>query len=235
MLVTVHGISRNARAHVQAFAALAERYGIAVVAPLFDHQNFPDYQRFRRKGRGIRSDHALAEILLDVAGRTPLRTDRFCIFGYSGGAQFAHRYAFANPERITAMALGAAGWYTLPRQKDRFPHGLNSNPIMPDLDFDAEQILQIPACVFVGERDTERDHALNRSARIDKHQGKTRLCRARLWVRMMNRAARHRGLATPILLDTLPRVGHSFSDSVANGKIIERVVCFLFGAANLRR
>lgn len=230
VLVTVHGISRNARTHVRRYAALAEQRGVIVVAPHFGKRRFPDYQRLGRAGRGERADRMLDRILAEVARATGARTDRLHLFGYSGGGQFVHRYAMAYPERVAAIAIGAAGWYTFPDPERRYPYGIKPSPALPDVHFDIGRFLRIPTWVLVGEDDDVRDAALRQSDRLDRRQGATRLERGRRWVEAMNAAARARGLAaTHYRFIALPDADHSFSRSIRHGGMAERVFDCLFG------
>jgi predicted esterase len=57
-----------------------------------------------------------------------------CTSGFSGGAQFAHRFAYAHPERTQAVAAHSAGWYDPPPSWAR----------------------QVPFLVTVGLEDTQR-------------------------------------------------------------------------------
>ena len=86
---------------------------------------------------------------------TGARGDRFYLTGYSGGAQFAHRYAFAYPRRVAALAVCAAGWYTFPDPGLVYPHGLRLGGRLPGVTFNPAAILRVPAVAFVGARDTE--------------------------------------------------------------------------------
>lgn len=229
VLVTVHGISRNAHTHVRCYAGLAEQRSVIVVAPRFDKQRFPDYQRLGRAGRGERADRMLDRILAEVGRATGARTDRLHLFGYSGGGQFVHRYAMAYPERVAAMAIGAAGWYTFPDPERRYPYGIKPSPALPDVHVDIGRFLRIPAWVLVGEDDDVRDAALRQSDRLDRRQGATRFERGRRWVEAMNAAARARGLAAHYRFIVLPGADHSFSRSIRHGDMAARVFECLFG------
>lgn len=231
ILVTVHGISRNARTHVRRYAALAEQRGVIVVAPRFGKKRYPDYQRLGRAGRGERADRMLDRILAEVARATGARTDRLHLFGYSGGGQFVHRYAMVYPERVAAVAIGAAGWYTFPDPEQRYPYGIKPSPTLPDLQFDAARFLRIPAWVLVGEEDDVRDAALRQSDRVDRRQGATRLERGRRWVEAMNAAALARDLTAHYRFIALPDADHSFSRSIRHGDMAARVFECLFGGA----
>ena len=59
ILVSVHGISEKPADHTERFSDLAERHGVAVVAPHFELSIWRDYQRLGREGKGPRADLAL--------------------------------------------------------------------------------------------------------------------------------------------------------------------------------
>ncbi len=230
LLVSVHGISRNAEEHIRAFAALAEARAVAVLAPLFDRQNFRGFQRLWTSPRngGHSAEPAFLAMLDDVSARTGLDAGRLCLFGHSGGAQFVHRFAMAHPDRVVRYVVSAAGWYTLPDLARPYPYGMKpSRRVPPEARFDIDAFLRIPACVFVGERDTQRDRALNTASTIDSHQGTSRRERAEAWIGAMTTAARWRGLDTCFTLRVLPGSGHDFTEMVQAG-LAEAAFRFLF-------
>ncbi len=228
LMISVHGVSRNARQHAALLAPLAERFGVVLVAPLFTQQLFPDYQRLGRLGRGPRADLALDQIIGDVLYKTACDFKRLYLFGYSGGGQFAHRYAMAHPERVGGVVVGAAGWYTFPDASIRFPRGNAASAELNSLHFDAERYLRVPMSVVVGSEDNKRDAELNKSARIDKQQGLNRLQRGENWIMAMRRQAEVRGLATPYSIETMPGIRHSFKDGMQSGQLGERIFRLLF-------
>ncbi len=215
ILVVVHGISRNAAEHAEAFAAVAAERGAVLVAPLFSRELFPDYQRLGRRGRGLRADLALEAMLSDVRHRLGVATRRIHLFGFSGGAQFAHRYALAYPERVAGLMLAAAGWYTLPDPGLPFPRGLAPCERLPDLRFSLPAFLRIPITVLAGERDTLRDDTLNRNRLIDRRLGSNRFERARRWVELLTAAAAGLGIPARLRFLPLPASDHDFATCAA--------------------
>jgi pimeloyl-ACP methyl ester carboxylesterase len=121
LLVTVHGISRNAETHAGVFSRVAQKRCAVLVAPFFDGNAFTDYQRLGRRNLGARADRALARLVEHVGALTGAATGGILLFGYSGGAQFAHRYALAYPERVAAAVVASPGWYTFPDEKRMYP------------------------------------------------------------------------------------------------------------------
>jgi len=227
LLISIHGISRNAREHVEAFTKMADRYGAVVLAPVFTDYRYGDYQRLGRRGRGSRADLALQRLASHVIFEWGLASSRFYLYGHSGGAQFAHRYAMAYPQDVAGLGLSAAGWYTLPDPEQPYPYGIKPTPDSYGLTLDPAEFLQVPACVFVGENDVSRDGAFNRSDKLDAMQGRNRIERAAYWVESMNRAAAAFDLRTRYTLHVLPDADHDFEELVDAGLPRELFACLL--------
>lgn len=235
VVVTVHGISRNAEEHARRLAPLAERHGAVLVAPLFDEKRFPDYQRLGRESgakgpRGGRADRMLARIVAEVGRITLADTRRLYLFGFSGGGQFVHRFAMAYPERVASYAVGAAGWYTFPDATVPFPRGTRTRRCLSDVCFDPERYLRVPALVLVGERDMHEGSAMRQTRKVNDQQGASRLERGEHWVAAMQEAALSYGYGTRFGFATLARSGHSFRRAVKRGRLGEQVFAWFFGA-----
>lgn len=227
ILVAVHGISRNAREHAERFAPLAEQAGVVLVAPRFNRKRYSRYQRLVAGPGGRRSDRMFDAVVGEVRGLVGMPDAPLYLFGYSGGAQFVHRYAMAYPRRVARAVIGAAGWYTFPDARVRYPRGLRSDP--EELRLDSPACLQVPMTVVVGGDDTARDDALNQSRRIDRQQGENRRERGRRWIAAMQAAARAVGLATPYHFEVMAGVGHDFSAAMRVGNMGSLVFDHLFG------
>ena len=210
-LVLVHGISRNAAELVVRFAALAEQSGVPLIAPLFRRESYGQYQQVVDPRTAVASDRALDDILADVSARFGLGTRRIALFGFSGGAQFVHRYTLIHPQRVRACVPVSAGWYTMPDPDLAWPLGLKGLPGGP-LDPAAQAV---PFHLIVGQRDRRDDDALRRSARLDALQGVNRHARAKSWHRALRRA----GWSEQSSLTVLPRTRHNFSCAHRNGLI----------------
>jgi len=230
LFVTVHGISRNAREHARLFAPLAELYGVVVLAPLFPAQTHDDYQRLGRKDDSEHAGRVLEAMVDDVGKLTGAKAEHFFLFGYSGGGQFAHRYAMSHPERISAYAVGAAGWYTFPDHRLTYPHGLKPCKSRPNMKLVPKRFLAIPAMVLVGERDTRLDTALRKTSKVNGQQGTSRLERGRRWVAAMRQTAQDQGLKGSFDFIALPDCGHSFMQCMQRGNMGGVVFDHLFGS-----
>jgi len=231
VFVSVHGISRNAEEHLQGFAAQAERYGAVMLAPHFPQRDFPYYQRLGSSSREGRSDLAFDQVLQDAVAWLGINPIPLAVFGFSGGGQFAHRYAMFYPKRVARMVLGAPGWYTFPDPDRPYPLGLRSGEEWPRLKFTMASILKIPTLVLTGEADDLRDEDLNTSRRIDAFQGLNRVERGERWVRAMQALARAYNLPGNFLHENVPNANHAYESYLAHPPFAERVFGFLFGQA----
>lgn len=228
IFIAVHGIHRGMLSQARQFAPLIDAVGGVLVAPLFPKRRFPDYQRLGRLGRGDRADLALKRILADVSHHLGLPAAELVMFGYSGGGQFVHRFAMANPRQVKRMAIAAPGWFTFPDQQQPFPRGIGETAALPDVMFDPMRFLRIPTLVMVGENDVVRDANLRTGKKIGSQQGGNRLDRGRHWIAAMSAAASRFGVDTPFRFTTLPGCGHSFIECMKRGGMGRTVLDFLF-------
>ena len=228
LLVTIHGWSRNAREHAELILPFAKKHGVTLAAPLFDRARFPWFQRLGSNRAKGRADLALDETVAALAKSGRVDGDRIFLFGYSGGAQFAHRYAMAYPDRVARVALGAPGWYTFPDPEQAYPLGIGPSRSFPGLVFEPARFFGVPFKVFVGELDTRRDRNLKKTKRVDRRQGLDRQDRGRRWVQAMIAAARGYGIEMEIGFEVLPGADHSFRRCMEAGQMGERVFEFLF-------
>ena len=223
-IVAVHGIRRRAREQAELLARRAFAAGRPVIAPVFDADRWPRYQQVVRRGR---ADLALLS-LLDALRREGIwRTRQVELSGFSGGAQFAHRFTLLHSALVTRLTTTAAGWYTFP-DRSPFPYGL-----APRLDrtdpwaaCDAEALarfLRLPIQVCVGADDNVRDANTRRGREIDAQQGRTRLQRATRWAKALEHAALELGIQPRVTFIALSACGHSFRQCVERGGL-DRIV-----------
>lgn len=218
VLVVVHGISRNAAEIAMRFAIHPAFSRITIIAPLFTKEGFGQYQQLQtRSPDQTPADVGLNRLLGELAAEHEIDTDRFALFGFSGGAQMAHRFAMFHPGRVTRLCVVSAGWYSLPRTDLPYPYGIGGDDgaalIGPDF-------LDIPTTVIVGNRDTRVDASVRQDDMIDPHQGKNRLRRARCYSRAMAAYAESLSKANRPQLLTLHGMSHDFNQCVAEGNLI---------------
>lgn len=210
-LVLVHGISRNAIELLCRFAPAARLLGIPLIAPYFPTASYDQYQQVRSRKSGPQSDLTLLAILDYVSVQFGVPADRIDIFGFSGGAQFAHRFTFLHPEKVRTCIPVSAGWYTMPDPAKRWPYGLAGAPEA----LSSAAIRAVTFHVMVGRRDSLDDAALRRSPGLDRSQGTNRLARARNWFRAMQSW----DVNAESSFTVLPRTRHSFESAHRRGLV----------------
>ncbi|MBW4709208.1 alpha/beta hydrolase [Roseobacter sp. YSTF-M11] len=177
-LVAVRGVRRDAKLQAALFADKATASGRPVIAPVFDRANWLGYQRVVLCGR---ADLALLDLILGLRSAGIVQSEKLDLFGFSGGAQFAHRFAMLHPERVSRLNIASPGWYTFP-DNATYPYGLWpqrehcdewSHGMISNLD----RFLILPMTVSVGQNDCDRDRNTRTGPAIDAQQGVNRLDR----------------------------------------------------------
>jgi len=222
IIVLVHGISRNAEEIMRSFSQVIDDTSL-LVAPVFSREYARDYQRLGRKGKGPRADYILQSILNELKDEYDCKLRKINLFGFSAGAQFSHRFAFAHPHLIDKVAIVAAGWYTLPSKALDYPMGLKLNGEFTDVQFELARISRIKFRVYIGEKDYLRDKSLNKNKKIDRLQGKNRIERAKNWIDLMRIQAEKQHISNAIKLELLPSVAHDFTDANNQSEICTKV------------
>lgn len=225
VIVSVHGISLNAAEHMVRMRDVADRLGAVIIAPWFDRKQYRGYQTLLCRDGETRADLALIDMLDDVARRFGVDTSRIYLSGFSGGGQFAHRFALFHADRVNACVTCAAGWYTYPDEQRPYPLGIADGSAPHDLR-PHPHADRVPMHVLVGSRDDRVEPSLNMDDDVVAQQGIGRVTRARAWVETMQQhRAAHGG--APVTLSLLDRLGHDFSKAVdRNGLDALIVRCF---------
>lgn len=223
-LVAVHGVQRGAKQQASLLAAQAALLGRPVIAPLFSEKRWPQYQQVVR---GKRADLALLRLMNELRLAGIWQSQQFELSGYSGGAQFAHRFALLYPQIVARLTVASAGWYSFPDEAP-FPYGMAPRPGRsgdwgPRLAAGLERFLRIPIHVCVGSKDCVADAKTRRGEQIDEQQGDNRMMRAKRWVLALQRCAAAKGIESQISFSVLPECGHDFRECVEVGGL-DRVI-----------
>ncbi|KAJ6095984.1 hypothetical protein N7486_006730 [Penicillium sp. IBT 16267x] len=184
LMVLIHSSSRNAPELCKEFSEFAEKISCIILAPLFplerdDPYNSEGYKII--KYDNLRCDQILLSMADEVGARyRRLDIERFLIFGFSGGAQFVHRFAYLYPHRLRAIACGAPGSQTLPDVTRPYPDGVKDMEQIFGLKMQWRQLCLIPTVFIVGDADTDTFYATARGRVEDP----TKLGRYGLTVRL---------------------------------------------------
>lgn len=191
VLFVLHGNGRNATGIRNAWIEEANTKDFILVAPEFSDGDFPggdgyilgnvfqDGDNPSSATLNPEEDWAFSVIepLFDeIKSQTGNLSSTYDIFGFSAGAQFAHRLMMFKPNaRFNKIIASAAGWYTVPDRSISFPYGIGESPIeqvSPSSYFSTDLTLQI------GTLDNDPNaNALRRNSVVDQ-QGDNRYDRA---------------------------------------------------------
>lgn len=160
IVVAVHGSDRDFHELRESFADLADRENLIILAPLFpsgiedteDHDNYK-YILYR----GIRFDQILLAMVDEVVQRFGLKNESFYMFGFSGGAHFAHRFLYLHPERLSAVSVAAPGSVTLIDESQDWWVGTGNIKEVFGLPFRLDIIRQVPVQLLIGDNDLITD------------------------------------------------------------------------------
>jgi pimeloyl-ACP methyl ester carboxylesterase len=225
--VVVHGLSGDPRAVASAFRPLAARHRTPLLVPHFEPPRFKHYQRLAGEGGPLEAARAFDDALSKAAAESGLSFDRVDLIGFSGGAQFAHRYAMLFPLRVRRVVVAGAGWYSYLDPARPFPVGSGPSDMSGGSPVEADRFLAIPVRIMVGENDVRRDGRLRKGEAIDAEQGSHRLSRALRWLEHLRAQAEMRDLVSHASFELLPRTGHSFRQAMRVGMLGDRAFRFL--------
>ena len=216
LLIVCHGVQRNAEDYRNFAITLAERFGVLVVAPLFDKERFP-MARYQRGGL-VGADGAVqpperwtyASIprmvarVRELEGKPDLP---YYLIGHSAGGQFLVRMAAFLPgeaERIIAANTGSHLFRT--READ-FGYGFGGLP--PELSGDdvIRRYLAARLTLYQGTGDVIADPSMDASPPAMR-QGPNRLARGRAAFAAAQALAKEKGWVCNWRLVETPGIAH---------------------------
>jgi pimeloyl-ACP methyl ester carboxylesterase len=158
LLVNVHGTRRNLSAIYGDLKTFADSIPCAVLQPLFPAgiegpNDLDSYKKLRSKS--LSSDLVLLSMLDEVATRWPhVDTKKIFLMGFSGGGQFAQRFLYIHPDRLSAVSIGAPGKVTLLDDQETWPKGIKNVQHVFDRSIDLRSITAVNIHMVVGSKDT---------------------------------------------------------------------------------
>lgn len=221
LIVSLHGLGRNAAGYRDYGRALADRFRALLVVPLFDRSRFPTW---RYQWAGIeRRDPESGALMLEPAQQWTVAilraiVDRvraeegaaampYVVLGHSAGAQFLLRAtAFAPLDAARIVIANPSSWI-LPTTAERFPYGFGGLPGELADEPALRRFLAQPITVFLGTADIgSADLSMTTGAR---RQGAHRYARGRNAFELAARTAQAHGWTFGWRLVEVPGVGHS--------------------------
>lgn len=174
LLVVVHGSDRVHQHTRDMFIDLAEEKNLVILAPLFpcgiDDPADTDGYKYIQFG-DIRFDHLLLDMVRETEIRFSGNFEKFAIFGFSGGAHFAHRFFYIHPERLSALSVAAPGSVTLLDDTSSWWVGTGDFQEKFGKPLDLTVMRNIPAQLIVGAKDNAKDLVTNSRDRANWMEG----------------------------------------------------------------
>ncbi|MGH6781071.1 MAG: hypothetical protein ACREB5_03055, partial [Sphingomonadaceae bacterium] len=165
VLVALHGTERGNQAMRDLFMPLADKLGLIVVAPLFPAGIIDPHDRDNYKYieyEGIRFDRLMLAMLDEIGARYGVPVDRVAMFGFSGGAHFAHRFLYLHPERLEAVSVCAPGSPTLFDDSRDWWVGVRDIEQRFGRPIDREALRRVAVHLAVGDDDTDTHEITHR-------------------------------------------------------------------------
>jgi pimeloyl-ACP methyl ester carboxylesterase len=212
LLVYIHGEGRRFQFLLSSLRPLARECGYVVVCPLFPANllrdgNLSGY-KYLREGE-IRYDEVVLDIVSEIREVFPFKESRFLLGGFSGGGQFAHRFAYLYPEMLKAVSIAAPGNVTLLDDELEWWAGTGSIERVFGREIEREVLRKIEFQLIVGDADTEEDA---REVDVASEEGLLSVNTAG-----SNRIERLHSLHASFIrsgitanFEIVPKVGHSF-------------------------
>lgn len=158
LFVVVHGSLRNAEGYRDRLADFAEQHDCIVLLPLFPNGIIEpgepnNYKEI--KFHDIRYDLVLLAMVDEISEIYRVQTERFMLYGYSGGGQFAHRFFYLHPERLSAVSIGAPGSVTLIDESQPWWLGVGDIEAQFGIALNLPAMREVKVQMVVGGNDTK--------------------------------------------------------------------------------
>jgi predicted esterase len=228
VMIALHGMGGEGKSFGATMIQEAERNGWLLVAPTITYGDWLNPESVAAED--IENTRRLIATIDDLPSKTNVALkQRVDIYGFSRGAQLAHRFAIFFPERVDRVVAFSAGTYTLPYRLKTLPgDGGADSMILPfgvsDLErrlgrpVNLSRLREVQFLIGVGAAD-------NSSADVprqwDEYLGKNRVERARQFAKNLQ------GHGVQCALQIYPAVGHELTQLMLN-----QAVSFFAGPAS---
>jgi pimeloyl-ACP methyl ester carboxylesterase len=217
ILFVFHGMLRNAQGYRDDCIALAERFKLILVAPLFDTNRFPGSAYhlgglFKHGVLQVQTNwtyNLLPTIIDDVRQREGNPKLPYYFIGHSAGAQFLMRLAAFCPLEARRIVVANPGSDLFPRRDWKFGYGFGGLPEELSNDEALQRYLSAPMTIYLGTADTDPQHPeLDRSAAAEL-EGRFRLERGRACFEYAEKLAKEHGWKFNWRKVEVPGVAHN--------------------------
>jgi predicted esterase len=221
VVIAIHGMGGEGKGFAASLIKEADRRGWLLVAPTINYGDWHNPEQVAQE------DVENAERRLTTIDSLPAQTGlqlkpEVNLFGFSRGAQLAHRFALFFPERVDRVVAFSAGTYTLPsKTKDIDGDGRPDVLILPygvgDLTkrlgrpINPTRLKQVRFYIGVGGADNVANDV---PRQWDQYVGRTRVERAREFATALQSAG------VSCNLQVFPGVGHEVTANMLNQAVL---------------
>ena len=216
LLIVCHGVGRNAEDYRNFAITLAERFGVIVVAPLFDKDRFPSprYQRgglLDANGKTQASEAwtyaVIPEIVAQVRSLEAKPKLPYYLIGHSAGGQFLVRLAAFMPGEAVRIVAANPGSHLFPDRVQKFGYGFGGLPDELSNDEVIRRYFAAQLTIYLVTGDNTPEHSFDASPE-GMVQGPNRLARGRACFAAAQKLAQTRGWAFNWRKVETPGIGH---------------------------
>ena len=223
ILMVYHGSGRDGANSRNLLIDEADAFGFIVVVPEFSTRHFPGGDAFNlgnifEDGDNPSSATLVAEdewtfSLIDplfdyFKNRVNSTVIQYDIFGFSAGAQFAHRHFIFKPnDKYNRVIAASSGWYTVLDNTIDFPYGTR---LSPEETTNYTSLLEKPLTIMIGSDDNDLNSAGLRHNDFAVAQGLHRVDRANYFYAESQKIATDLGVSSNWRIQILPNVAHDF-------------------------
>ena len=145
VLFVMHGQSRTAEGYARQFRPVSAAANVAIVAPLYDIETFGNAGYYLLNIGTASNPRPYSEwafqyldgIFHQFKEQHGISTEKYILYGFSAGGQFAHRtYMFSTSPYLDYVIAGGSGYYTLYDEKRNFSGGIQNLMIYEDILLD---------------------------------------------------------------------------------------------------
>ncbi|WP_445487483.1 hypothetical protein [Niallia sp. 03133] len=159
LLVVIHGTERAAQRFRDEFKVFSERTGAVILAPLFpagigEAGELNSYKMI--KYQDVRFDYVLLAMIQEFTVLYGVSGQKFLLFGFSGGAQFVHRFYYLYPERLLGVSIASPGNVTLLDDSLNWFTGIRDFKEQFGIHLQWEEMRRVPVQLVIGALDNKR-------------------------------------------------------------------------------
>ena len=179
VIFVIHGSSRDVKKYIRPWLKSIENKNIILIAPHFSSTSYPNYallEMATSSGKILTDQsknltNSISAFFTFFKSKYSLDSNKYRIFGFSGGSQFVHRYLMYGVDtNVERAVMGSAGWYTF-LNNEPFPYGTKFMSIDRNR---YEWLLSIEMLFLLGEEDNDPNHSSLNTTIGAKKQGLNR-------------------------------------------------------------